>query len=351
MNIRDATIEDNQELQELQAKCPQGKTLIVSLVNTPDFFARAKAYGSYKVYVACEDNQIIGSAACGMCKALINGDIRRVGYEFQYFTSPDYRGKGVAKQLHKQIEDHLIQRSTLLSYLLVIEGNLPAMRLFASLGFKHHRTLVMPGLPIYKERDVSPKGDIRSLVPKDLAAVTNLLNETWGAYNLYEPTSVETLTSFVNRTPAYSFDNLLVLEDQGKILACLGFWDWGQIMKITLKARSLKMQGIGFLLNISRNFRSLPRIPKVGDTLKQWCLTPIGFKDPKYLAVLLRYLNNLALKRGIEQIFCICERNHPLLTAMKGFIHVDTAMHLYVKPFQQDVSMGDRPVFINGIDL
>ena len=89
MNIRDATIEDNQELQELQAKCPQGKTLIVSLVNTPDFFARAKAYGSYKVYVAYEDNQIIGSAACGMCKALINGDIRRVGYEFQYFTSPD----------------------------------------------------------------------------------------------------------------------------------------------------------------------------------------------------------------------------------------------------------------------
>jgi len=68
MNIRDATIEDNQELQELQAKCPQGKTLIVSLVNTPDFFARAKAYGSYKVYVAYEDNQIIGSAACGCVK-------------------------------------------------------------------------------------------------------------------------------------------------------------------------------------------------------------------------------------------------------------------------------------------
>jgi GNAT superfamily N-acetyltransferase len=351
LNIREATIEDNQELQELQAKCPQGKTLIVSLFNPPDFFTRAKAYESYKVYVACEDNHIIGSAACGMRKALINPDIRRVGYEFQYFTSPDYRGKGVAKQLHKQIEDYLIQCSTVLSYLLVIEGNLPAMRLFASLGFRHHRTLVMPGFPIYKERDVSLKGNIRPLVPKDLAAVANLLNETWRAYNLYEPTSVETLTSFVNRTPAYSFDNLLVLEDQGRILACLGFWDWNQIMKITLKARSLKMQMMGFLLDIARAFRSLPRIPRPGEILKQWCLTPIGFRNPGHLAVLIRYVNNLALQRGIEQIFCIGERNHALLTNMKGFIHVDTAMHLYVKPFQQDVSMGDRPVFINGIDL
>lgn len=351
MNMREAMADDNRQLQELQAKCPQGTKLIVSLVNMPDFFARAKPYESNKVYIACEDNRIIGSAACGMRRALINGDIKRVGYEFQYFTSPDYRGKGVAQQLHKQIEDHLIQRSTVLSYLLVIEGNFPAMRLFASLGFKHHRNLVMPGLPIYKERDVSPKGNIKPVTTEDLSAVAKLLNETWQGYDLYEPTSAEALAQFIKRTPAYSFDNFLILKDRGEILACLGFWDWGKIMKITMKARSLKMQMMGFLIDIARNFRPMPRIPRPGDTLKQWCLTPIGFKDPQYLAVLLRYLNNLALQRGIEQIFCICERGHALLSSMKGFIHVDTAIHLYVKPLQQDASMGDRPVFIDGIDL
>jgi hypothetical protein len=168
---------------------------------------------------------------------------------------------------------------------------------------------------------------------------------------LYEPTSAEALARSINRIPAYSFNNLLVLEDRGEILACLGFWDWGQIMKITMKARSLKMRMMGSLIDIARNFRPMPRIPRPGDTLKQWCLTPIGFKNSSHLRWLIRDLNNLALQRGIEQIFCICERDHALLNSMKGFIHVDTAMHLYVKPFQQDVSMGDRPVFINGIDL
>ena len=48
MHIREAIPEDNDKLEELQSKCPQGTNLIVSVVNTPDFFGRAKAYESYK---------------------------------------------------------------------------------------------------------------------------------------------------------------------------------------------------------------------------------------------------------------------------------------------------------------
>jgi N-acetylglutamate synthase-like GNAT family acetyltransferase len=351
MNIREATSDDNQKLQELQAKCPQGKTLIVSIVNTPDFFARCKAYELYKVYVAHEGNRIIGSHACAMRNAMLNGKLNKIGYSFQTFISPDHRKKGLAKKLLQYMEDHLIQNGAALVYGLIMEGNLPSMKLVESLGFKLHRTLVMPGLAIYKEMEVAHKGAIRPMASEELVSASDLLNDTWQGYDFYEPTSAEALIRFVNRTPAYSLNHLLVLEDQGEILACLGFWDWGQIMKITMKARSLKMQMMGSLIDIARNFRPLPRIPRPGDTLKQWCLTPMGFKDPKYLAVLLRYLNNLALQRGIEQIFCICKRDHALLSSTKGFIHVDTAMHLYVKTFQQNVISGDKPVFIDGIDL
>ncbi|MFQ5891607.1 MAG: GNAT family N-acetyltransferase [Candidatus Methanofastidiosia archaeon] len=351
MHIHEAMPEDNDELQELQAKCPMGTTLIVSTVNTPDFFARARAYESHKVFVACEDNRIIGSAACAIRDPVVNGNIHRVGYEFQYFTSPDYRRKGVARRLHQHIEDYLTRQGVLLSYCLIMEGNLSSMRLFESQGFKLHRTLVMLGLGIYKEMDVSSKGNIRSVTSEDLATVAELLNETWQGYDLYEPTSAEALTQFVNRTPTYSFNNLVILEDRGEILACLGFWDWSQITQITVKARSLKIRMIGLLLNISRYLQPMPRSLKPGDTLKQMVLTPIAFKDPRYLAVLLRYMNNQALLRGIEQIFCVCERDHVLLKSMRGFIRVDTATYLYIKLLQQNVSMGEKPVFIDGIDL
>ena len=83
MDIREATPDDNEELQKLQTRCPQGTTLIVSTVNMPDFFARAKAYEDYKVYVAFENNHIIGSAACAIRNAVVSGKVEKVGHEFQ----------------------------------------------------------------------------------------------------------------------------------------------------------------------------------------------------------------------------------------------------------------------------
>jgi L-amino acid N-acyltransferase YncA len=351
MYIREALPEDNNELQELQAKCPQGTTLIVSTVNTPDFFARAKAYESYKVIVACEEGKIVGSHAWAMRDAIVNRQLNRIGYSFQTFISPTHRKKGLGKQLLKYMEDQLIQNGAILVYGLIMEGNLPSMKLIESLGFKLLRTLVMPALAVYQAMEVPSKGKIRSMVREDLDSVAKLLNETWQDYDLYEPTSAEGLARFITRTPGYSFDNLLILEGQGGILSCLGFWDWRQIMKITVVERSLKMRTIGLLLDFVRNFRPMPRGIKGGDTLKQMMLTPIAFKDFGHIAVLLRHMNNGALKSGIEQIFCVCERNHPLLSSMKGFIQINTAIHLYIKPLEQNVLLGDNPVFIDGIDL
>jgi GNAT superfamily N-acetyltransferase len=348
MNIREAVLKDNDELKELQAKCPQGTTLVVSTVNAPDFFARAKVYESYKVFVACEGNRIIGSAACALRDAIVNGKICRVGYVFQAFTSPDARRKGVATRLLQQREDFLRKQGAVLAYTLIIEGNSPSMKYIESQGFNLHRMLVMPALVIRKEMSVPSMGRIRPITSKDLVTVAELLNETWQGFEFYESTSAESLAQFINRTPAYSYESLLVLEDQGEILACLGFWDWSQLMQVTVKALSLKMRMIGFVLTTTR---ILPWFLKPGDIMKQIMLTPIGFKAPSHLAVLVRYVNNQALLNGIQQIFCICEQGHVLLRSMKGFIRVNTAMHLYVKPLYQNISLSDKPVFIHGTDM
>ena len=351
MHIRESIADDNAELQKLQAQCPMGTNLIVSNVNTPDFFARAKAFDFYRVYVACTDNRIIGSAALAIRKGVVNGAIARIGYEFQYFTSPDHRKKNIARQLHQHIEGHLTSQGVVLSYVLIMEGNLPAIRLFESQGFKPHRSLVMPGLAVYREMDVPSIGKIRPISLEDLDAVAALLNETWQGYELYEPTSTDQLVQMITRTPGYSFDSFLVLEEKGKILACLGFWDWNQISHVTVKALSSKLRMIGLLLNITRLFRPMPRSLRPGQTLKQIMLTTIAFKDAMHLRPLLRFVNNQTLLKGTEHIFCVSERSHVLLSSMKGFIRIDTGIHLYIKFLQQSTLMKDKPVFINGIDL
>ncbi|MBW2481452.1 MAG: GNAT family N-acetyltransferase [Deltaproteobacteria bacterium] len=348
MEIREAVPDDNDVLKKLQAKCPQGTDLIVSVVNTPDFFARAKAYESYKVYVACEGDTIIASSACALRNALVKGKLSRVGYSFQTFVHPNHRKKNLAKRLLQNMEDDLIQNGAVLVYGLIMERNLPSIKLVESLGFKLHRKLVMPGLIIRKEVATPSGENIRSVRTDDLTNVAKLLNETWQNHDLYEPASADILARFISRTPKFSMENLLVLENRGEILACLGFWDWSKVMKLTLQSLNLKMKTISRLLFITR---VLPKVLKPGDELNQIMLISIGYKEPSHLAILIRYINNIAFKKGIKQIFCISERKHPMLNSLEGFIRISTNISLYVKPLKDNLKLHEAPVFVDGIDM
>lgn len=349
MHIREAVPDDNEKLQEVQSTCPMAASLLISTVNTPDFFARAKAYEAYKIYVACEADQIIGSAAVALRNPLINSTTTRVGFEFQYFTAPSHRRKGVAQKLHHHIEKYLAAHDALLSYLTIMEGNLPSMRFFERQGFSLHRTLALPVLWVYKKVDIPNKEKIRPATVKDLPVIAELLNATWQDYDLWEPTSAEALNQFIDHTPAYNLENLVVYEEQKRISACMGFWDWSKISQITVKALQLKYKIAGSALNILSHLVPMPRVPTSGQTLNQGCLTLIGFENPKLLTPLFRYMNNDAFNKGIEQIFCVCEQGHELLKNMKG-LHMDMALHLYVKPLRE-ITLGKNPVFLNTIDL
>ncbi|MFC1905720.1 GNAT family N-acetyltransferase [Chloroflexota bacterium] len=351
IDIREATQDDNRELQKVQTRCPQGSSQNLSTVNTPDFFTRVKIFGDHKVYVATRKNRIIGSTACAVHDALVNGKVAKIGYGFQAFVDPKYRGKGVAGLLHKVREDYMRERGAVLGYTLVLEQNIASMRYIERQGFKQHRTLVMPSIMVNQEMDVGSDVKIRPITQEDLAAVASLVNETWQDYELYDPMTADSLASLVRRTPVYSFDDIFVLEENKQIMACLGFWDWSRVMRITVRALSLKVRAMSFLLDIVRIFRPIPKGPKIGDELKQIVLTPIGFRDIEHLTILLRHINNQAFAKGIHQIDCACEKNHPLLDSLNGFIRIDSGIHIYIKPFQDDVVLADRPFFIDGLDL
>jgi GNAT superfamily N-acetyltransferase len=351
MRIREAMPKDNDELQALQARCPMGTTIVVTNVNRPDFFARAKAYETYKVYVAVEDEQIIGSAACAVRDATINGEHSRAGYLFQAFVHPDYRRKGIASQLLEQREAYIRQEGATLAYTLILEGNVASMRYIESKGYVLNRTTLMPGMATFQEMAVPMQGTVRAIRADDVGAVAALLNETWQGYELYEPTSAEALGAFIERLPAYDHQNLLVLEERGEVVACMGYWDWSQVMQITVEALSARIRVILFMLDIMRLFRPMPPRFEPGTTLDQFMLTSIGYRVPKQLAPLVRTINNLAVQQGIGSVFSVCEQGHEMLSGMKGFIRIDNNIHVYAKPLRDGVTLGEGPIFLDGIDL
>jgi hypothetical protein len=229
-----------------------------------------------------------------------------------------------------------------------MKGNEPSMRLFEREGFRLHRKLVMPAIGVVKEVEVPGAANIRSTAPRDLEAVAQLLNLTWHGHDLFEPASAASLAHQFERIPTLDYGNLLLLEGEGRILACLALWDWSKIMRITVLRLDLRMRLLGKLLVLAR---MLPRFPSPGDTLRQMMLTMIGYESPTHLALLINHVNNLALREGVEQVFCVCERDDKILKSMKGFTRVDTGMNLYVKPLRPGISMSDAPVAMTGFDM
>jgi len=155
-----------------------------------------------------------------------------------------------------------------------------------------------------------------------MAVVAEQMNETWKGYDFYELYTAESLIRFIDRTPAFTFNDFIVLENHNEILACLGNWDWSQITKLTVKTLSFRLNMITLIMDAVGLFRPMPRTVKPGTILKQWCLTLIGYKAPEHLVTLLRRMNNLAMKRGIDQIFCVCEQDHEIFTASTHIMHL-----------------------------
>ena len=80
-------------------------------------------------------------------------------------------------------------------------------------------------------------------------------------------------------------------------------------------------------------------------------LTMIGYKSPADLSVRVKHVNNIALREGIEQVFCVCEGKDRILKSMKGLTRVNTGVNLYVKPIQPDISMTGASVAMTGFDM
>jgi N-acetylglutamate synthase-like GNAT family acetyltransferase len=335
MKIREAAPGDNEELLQLQSRCPQGTNLVYSVVNTPDFFGRAKAYKDYKVYLAEEDGRIIGSAACSVHNALVNGKAEKAGYVFQTFVDPDYRGRHIAGKMYEVREEYLIQKGAALVYSITMEGNLPSIHHLTRQGFQPSGTLTLYGLAVNKHLSLDTDFKIRTAEPDDLPGIADLTNSTWKNYELFEPRSGRDLEELICRTAGYSIDNLFLLEKEGEILACLGFWDWSQVIEMKV---------------IKLNTRMNPRLPRPGEVIKQMIITPISFVRPEYLIPVLRQINNVALQRKIGYVYFICENDHPMLEAVKGFTRSSTKIQVYIKYLKDNTHLTGKRLFIDGID-
>jgi ribosomal protein S18 acetylase RimI-like enzyme len=335
MEIREANKEDNDALLELQKKCPMGVDFVVAIDSSPDYFARSRPYENWHVFVAVENQKIIGSLACTIQNTLIQVKPVKTAYLYGMMVDPAKRRTGIASQLQKHVENYATKQKVNLCHLLVVEENVPSIKLFQKMGFQRIKDCLRFSVMVYKPEKLQDEASIRPMTPADVKDVVAMTNETYHDYDFYNPYTEQTFQEYIQRLPQDSQENILILKKGENIQACLGYWDYGKVIKERVEKLNTRLKAIALPIRFLGLFTKMPKIPKTGEALKQWYLFPMACKDATALTELIKHVNNLALKNNITMLATALDDQSPLVSVLSKFRNVQTKMHFFTKPIRK----------------
>lgn len=353
VKIREANMEDNDALIELERKCPMGTNLVLGHDSSPDYFTRSKPFKDWHVLVAVENNRIVGSAGCAIKDAYVGGKPCKTAYEYGFLVDPQHRRKGIATQLQKNIERLALQKNVDLLHLNVIEENVPSMNLFTKLGFQLVKDYTVFSLMVYKKQKLVGDVAVRSMKKTDTEKVVSLINDMYHDYEFFHPFSTEDFVEYVKRMPYFDRHNILLFENGEGIKACLGYWDYNKVMKFIIQRFNWRFRALSFMTKFMNLFTKTPVIPKPGETLMTYYLTTLAYKDSESVAELIRHIINIALENNVNLLDIPMDLRSPISTVLSRFRHAKVKLHFFVKSLKHKrfPSLKEKRLYIDIVDM
>ena len=335
--IREAAERDNDALNELQKKCPGGTSLVLGVDSSPDYFARSRPFKDWHVFVAVENDVIIGSAAFAVNDTYVEGTQIKTAYEYGFVVDPLHRRKGIAEKLQGHIEHTALDNGVDLLHLDIIEDNIPSINLFSKMGFEKVKDCMTISLMPYKRQTIAADGNIRCMEEADVDNVTALINEMYRGYDFFAPFQPKDFVEYLGRIPHFDFRNILVLEDNGMLEACLGVWEYDKVRKYIVEKLNWRLKAQTSLIRLIGLFTRMPYIPKPGEPLLSYNLATAAYKRPESMTELLKKTVNIALENKINFIHVTIDPSCPMATVLSQFrFQTRMKLHVLTKPLKQE---------------
>ena len=324
-----------------------GSDLLLRLDGRPDFFNRSRGYQDWTILVVEENNQIIGSAGFAVQEKTIDGSIYLGVYEYGFNVDPDQRRRGIVTLLQNRVEKYADDVGADFLYLNITEDNVASHSFFAGQGFKPVRECSPLMFLAYKKHEVD-QYKIRPMKEGDIPVVVQLLNEYNDGIDFYTPFTSESFTDHFNRLPFYSMKDIYIYEHD-TVKAVAGYWDYTKVMRFTLQGYNTRWKIMAVVANLLGMVTPMPKVPKIGEPMTNWYLSPFAYRDPDAGVQLLMHILNQAYQNGIYMV------GYPVDQESSGYSDLDKlrsnkgCLTLYLKPFRELPEI--KQVYIDPIDI
>jgi hypothetical protein len=226
------------------------------------------------------------------------------------------------------------------SYSLVREGNIASLTFVQGRGSRPLRSCVQSLIPVEGISATDPaSAGLRVLDDSELESVLRLARAAHPDHDLFPFPDVASVRDRLHRLEGSGFEGLYGWDDRGSLAGCFGLWDYSPIMRMRI------LQAAGEWSWAA------------GRDLHLVFLTPLGFRDPRGLAEVVR-MAAARLQRspgpGVARVLALThDQADPAYAALDQFRPIRMGFTLFGLELggSGDLSLGSRPVFVDPADL
>ncbi len=312
ISYRLATHEDNEQLIGLTAATGMAGNIGLRIDRKPDFFKLLELRGDTRVFVALDDDTIIGCLCVSLQQVYVGGKIYPLQYIGDLKVLEAYRNKGIGLQLCNEMADHVIAFGSDLAFLNVSKGNnkpvsffrnRPKVPDFDNIGlfniyqfFGKKRETVHPGFTIESNR-VSDE----------------LLEFLDRHYSKYE------LGTVINEEKLKGMEHFTIRSSR-KIIAAMCLMDTMHLKQNVVTNLSWKMKWLLRLLNVYNGIAGNSRMPLLNEPVRmiyiRWLA--VDDQDPALVRLLINHARNIAYERNYSFASIGLHEKDPLGKCFRG---------------------------------
>jgi predicted N-acetyltransferase YhbS len=260
IRYRLATPLDNQQLLDLTASTSMQGEISLLIDRQPDFFRLLKKRGETKVFVALDDDRIVGSLSVSCQRVYVGGEVLPVQYIGDFKVYESYRNKGIGLMLCNEMADHVILSGSDLVFLNVAKGNKKPLSFFKNRphvpDFEHIGTFNIYQFPGKRKKTLSRLYEIRKS-----SATTDIIRFLNDRYRQYE------LGTLITRETIENAD-IFILEEQKIIKGIICLTDTMPDKQNIVMKLSWKMKNLLTILNSLKNILGISRMPVLREPVK-----------------------------------------------------------------------------------
>jgi len=314
VRYRLADINDNKQLLELTMQAGMPGKMALRIDRHPDFFKLNNLRGKTKVYVAHEEEKIVGSICVSDQIVFINKKKYPLYYISDFKVAQTYRNLGIGLQLTNRVVEYLETQNADFAFLNVSKGNKRPFVFFSDRG--HYPDFQSIGTFTTFQYIGSNSKTSNKKYKIELSKVTSEVIEFLNNYySKYELANVITNDKIKD-------SELYVVREEHEILAVMSIIDTMHMKQNVVLKMPWHLKGIISIINVFCKLLKLSKLPKENEPIKMLYIKYLAIKkyDKALISALISFAKQQAYNKSYSFVSISVHENDILHKKLSKFM-------------------------------